>query len=35
LGFKETKFSSSFYRQSRVYCRKPLLRAIALDEANH
>jgi hypothetical protein len=29
LGFKETKFSSSFYRQSRVHCRRPLLRAIA------
>jgi hypothetical protein len=34
LGFKETKFSSSFYHRSRVYCRKPLLRAITLDEAN-
>jgi hypothetical protein len=34
LGFKETKLSSSFYRRSRVYCRRPLLRAIALDEAN-
>jgi hypothetical protein len=33
LGFKETKFSSSFYRRSRVYCRRPLLRAITLDEA--
>jgi hypothetical protein len=34
LGFKETKLSSSFYRRSRVHCRRPLLRAIALDEAN-
>jgi hypothetical protein len=34
LGFKEAKFSSSFYRQSRVYFRRPLLRAITLDEAN-
>src|SRR6187455_2019470 len=34
LGFKETKFCSSFYRRSRVHCRRPLLRAIALDEAN-
>jgi hypothetical protein len=34
LGFKETKLSSSFYRRSRVYCRRPLLCAIALDEAN-
>jgi hypothetical protein len=34
LGFKETKLSSSFYRRSRVYCRRSLLRAIALDEAN-
>jgi hypothetical protein len=34
LGFKETKLSSSFYRQSRVYCRRSLLRAIALDKAN-
>jgi hypothetical protein len=34
LGFKETKFSSSFYRRSRVYCRRPLLFAITLDEAN-
>jgi hypothetical protein len=34
LGFKETKFRSSFYRRSRVHCRRPLLRAIALDEAN-
>jgi hypothetical protein len=33
LGFKEAKFHSSFYRRSRVYCRRPLLRAIALDEA--
>jgi hypothetical protein len=34
LGFQETKLSSSFYRRSRVYCCRPLLRAIALDEAN-
>jgi hypothetical protein len=34
LGFKEAKFCSSFYRRGRVYCRRPLLRAIALDEAN-
>jgi hypothetical protein len=34
LGFKETKLSSSFYRRSRVHCRRPLLRAITLDEAN-
>jgi hypothetical protein len=34
LGFKETKLSSSFYRRSRVYCRRTLLRAIALDETN-
>jgi hypothetical protein len=34
LGLKKTKFSSSFYRGSRVHCRRPLLRAIALDEAN-
>jgi hypothetical protein len=34
LGFKEAKFYSSFYRGSRVYCRRPLLRTIALDEAN-
>jgi hypothetical protein len=34
LGFKETILSSSFYRRSRVHCRRPLLRAIALDEAN-
>jgi hypothetical protein len=34
LGFKEAKFCSSFYRRSRVHCRRPLLRAIALDEAN-
>jgi hypothetical protein len=33
LGIKETKLSSSFYNQSPVYCRRPLLRAIALDEA--
>jgi hypothetical protein len=31
LGFKEAKFCSSFYRRSRVYCRKTLLRAIALE----
>jgi hypothetical protein len=34
LGFKEAKFCGSFYRQSRVHCRRSLLRAIALDEAN-
>jgi hypothetical protein len=34
LGFKETKFRSSFYRRSRVHCRRPLLCAITLDEAN-
>jgi hypothetical protein len=34
LGFKETKLSSSFYHRSRVYCRRPLLCAITLDEAN-
>jgi hypothetical protein len=34
LGFKEAKFRSSFYRRGRVYCRKPLLRATTLDEAN-
>jgi hypothetical protein len=34
LGFKEAKLYGSFYRRSRVYCRRPLLRAIALDEAN-
>jgi hypothetical protein len=34
LGFKETKRRRSFYRRSRVYCRRPLLCAIALDEAN-
>jgi hypothetical protein len=34
LGFKEAKFGRSFYRRSRVYCRRLLLRAIALDEAN-
>jgi hypothetical protein len=33
LGFKETKLSSSFYHRSRVYCRRTLLRTIALDEA--
>jgi hypothetical protein len=33
LGFKETKLSSSFYSRSPVYCCRPLLRAIALDEA--
>jgi hypothetical protein len=31
LGFKEIKLSSSFYHRSRVHCRRPLLRAIALD----
>jgi hypothetical protein len=25
MGFKETKLSSSFYRRSRVYYRRPLL----------
>jgi hypothetical protein len=30
----EAKLSSSFYRRSRVYFRRPLLRAITLDEAN-
>jgi hypothetical protein len=34
LGFKETKLTSSFYRRSRVHCRRPLLCAITLDEAN-
>jgi hypothetical protein len=34
LGFKETILSSSFYRRSRVHCCRPLLHAIALDEAN-
>jgi hypothetical protein len=34
LGFKEAKFSRSFHRRSRVHCRRPLLRAIALNEAN-
>jgi hypothetical protein len=34
LGFKETKFRSSFYRRSRVHCRRPLLHATALYEAN-
>jgi hypothetical protein len=34
LGFKEIKLSSSFYRRSRVHCRRPLLCAITLDEAN-
>jgi hypothetical protein len=34
MGFKEAKFCSSFYRRSRVHCRRPLLRALALDEAN-
>jgi hypothetical protein len=34
LGFKEIKRSSSFHRRSRVHCRRPLLRAITLDEAN-
>jgi hypothetical protein len=34
LGFKEAKFCGSFNRRSRVYCRRSLLRAIALDEAN-
>jgi hypothetical protein len=34
LGFQETKLSSSFYCRSRVYCRRSLLCAITLDEAN-
>jgi hypothetical protein len=34
LGFKEAKFGRSFHRRSRVHCRRSLLRAIALDEAN-
>jgi hypothetical protein len=34
MGFKETKLCSSFHRRSRVHCRRPLLCAIALDEAN-
>jgi hypothetical protein len=34
LSFKEAKFCSSFYHRSRVHCRRPLLRLIALDEAN-
>jgi hypothetical protein len=34
MGFKETKLRSSFHRRSRVHCRRPLLRAITLDEAN-
>jgi hypothetical protein len=34
LGFKEIKLSSSFYRRSRVHCRRALLCAITLDEAN-
>jgi hypothetical protein len=34
LGFKETKLGSSFYRRSQVYCHRPLLCAITLDEAN-
>jgi hypothetical protein len=34
LGFKETKLSSSFHHRSRVYCCRPLLCAITLDEAN-
>jgi hypothetical protein len=34
MGFKETKLSSSFHRRSRVHCRRPLLCAITLDEAN-
>jgi hypothetical protein len=32
LGFKEAKFGRSFYRRSRVHCRRPLLRATTLDE---
>jgi hypothetical protein len=31
---KIAKFRRSFYCRSRVYCRRPLLRPIALDEAN-
>jgi hypothetical protein len=34
LDFKETKLSSSFYSRSRVYCRRPLLCVITLDEEN-
>jgi hypothetical protein len=34
LGLKETKLSISFHRRSRVHCRRPLLCAITLDEAN-
>jgi hypothetical protein len=34
MGFKETKLSSSFHRRNRVHCRRPLLCAITLDEAN-
>jgi hypothetical protein len=34
LGLQKTKLSSSFYCRSRVYCRRTLLRAIALDEVN-
>jgi hypothetical protein len=34
MDFKETKLSSSFHRRGQVYCRRPLLCAITLDEAN-
>jgi hypothetical protein len=34
MGFKETKLRNSFYRQSRIHYRRPLLCAIILDEAN-
>jgi hypothetical protein len=34
LGFKETKLSSSIHRRSRVYCYRPMLFTITLDEAN-
>jgi hypothetical protein len=33
-AFKETKLSSSIHRRSRVYCCRPLLCTITLDEAN-
>jgi hypothetical protein len=34
LGLQETKLRSSFHRRSQVYCRRPLLCTITLDEAN-
>jgi hypothetical protein len=34
ICFKETKLSSSFHHRSRVYCCRPLLCTITLDEAN-